>query len=306
MEENGILGGLRPGVKIILLAGLCLLGLLIAIILGGIISIPFILGEGADTSKLTSNLNLMRTLQLLTHIFLFLVPAIVFAFLMSRKPAIYLEADRFPSLKNIGISLLVMILAYPMVLYAAEINMKLLLPESLKGFENWIKETEESAKNMVEMLLGVKTLGALAFNIFLVAIVPGVGEELIFRGIILKLFRQWTGRVHIAVWISAIIFSAIHFQFLGFLPRVVLGLIMGYLFVYGRNIWLPIIAHFFNNSMAVVAFYLAHNNYLDIDVDNVEMGTIGPFVALASLSLTMLAFFYFRKKNLQPYKQAES
>jgi membrane protease YdiL (CAAX protease family) len=306
MEENGILGGLRPGVKIILLAGLCLLGLLVAVLLGGLISIPFIMSEGADATKLTSNLNLMRTLQLLTHIFLFLGPAIVFAFLMSHKPTTYLMANKFPSLKNIGIALLVMILAYPMVLYTAEINMKLLLPESLKGFENWIKETEESAKEAVEMLLGVKSLVALAFNIFLVAIVPGVGEELIFRGIVLKLLRQLTGRMHVAVWISAIIFSAIHFQFLGFLPRVVLGLVMGYLFVYSRNIWLPIIAHFFNNFMAVVAFYLAHNKYLDVDVDNVEMGTIGPFVALASIILTVLAFYYFRKRNLQPYKKAES
>jgi len=298
MEENGILGRLPAGTKLILLAGLCLLGLVIALLLGALISIPFMMKGGADVSGLSANLNLMRILQLLTHIFLFLVPAFVFASLVSRKPATYLQINRLPSLKNIAISLLVIFLAYPLVLYAAEINLKLSLPQSLEGLETWIRETEESAKNMVEMLLGVKTLGALAFNIFLVAIVPGVGEELIFRGIALRLFRQWTGRIHLAVWISAIIFSAIHFQFLGFLPRVMLGLVMGYLFVFGRNIWLPIIAHFFNNFMAVIAFYLAHNNYMEVDVENVELGSIGPVVAMVSLTLTVLVFYYFRKRNL--------
>ncbi len=297
MKENETLGSMHPGAKLILLVGLCLLGLLVATIAVGLITIFPLTAEGGDSNILARNAGQMRVLQLITQIMLFVVPAFVFAFLVSGRPMAYFQFQRLPSLKNLGFSLFALVVAYPLVLYSAELNQKISLPESLQGLESWMRNYEDSAKEVVDLILGTGSLGVLALNVFVVALVPGVGEELVFRGVVQRIFGQWTGKVHWAVWISAIIFSTIHFQFLGFLPRLILGLVLGYLFAFGRNIWLPIAAHFINNLLVVVAFYLAHNKFVEVDVEAVELGSIGPAVAVLSLVFTVLVFYNFRKMN---------
>jgi len=98
----------------------------------------------------------------------------------------------------------------------------------------------------------------MLFNIFMIAIVAAIGEELIFRGVIQKIFARWTGNIHLAIIITGFLFSLIHLQFYGFFPRWLLGVMFGYLMVWSGTLWLPIFAHFVNNAVAVLVSYLIH------------------------------------------------
>ena len=137
------------------------------------------------------------------------------------------------------------------------------------------------------------------FQCFLIAVIPAIGEEFVFRGILHKVFRQWTGNAHIAVWISAFLFSAMHMQFYGFLPRLFLGAVLGYMLVSTGNIWVPVLAHFFNNTAAVTVFYLKHNNYITLDIEQIGLGSGAFLYAIFSLIATVMLLLVLRKIQLR-------
>src|SRR5690606_9694418 len=106
---------------------------------------------------------------------------------------------------------------------------------------------------------------ALAINLLMIAIIPAIGEELLFRGGIQNIFYKWFKNPHIAIWAAAILFSAIHVQFYGFIPRMLLWALFGYLLVWGKSIWYPIIGHFINNGSAVVTAFIYQQQGKSID-----------------------------------------
>ncbi|MDX9940731.1 MAG: CPBP family intramembrane glutamic endopeptidase [Bacteroidales bacterium] len=300
MEDRGVLGGAHPAAKLILLALLALVGLFFTMIIGLLVAMPFfgnditgmvLQGEGIN---LAENLNFSRYFQTLSHIGLFVVPALIFALLVGRRPLLYLKVRRQPLLLSLLVSALIMIVALPLVNYLMEINLKLSLPPFLEGLEEWMRSAEDGAEEVTKMFLEVTTWQGLLFNLFMIAVIPSIGEEFIFRGIVLKVFRQWFRNVHVAVWISALLFSAMHMQFFGFLPRLLLGLVLGYLFVWSRNLWIPIFAHFFNNAAAVIFYFLHHNGYINLDIEEVGLGAGAPYYAMASVVLLIALFFYLR------------
>lgn len=294
-----MLGGAHPAAKLILLIILALVGLFIVMIAGLLIAIPFfgqditgiiLQGEGLDLSE---NLNFSRYFQTLSHIGLFVVPSVVFAILVGRRPFLYLKAARKPFWVSMGISVLIMIAALPLVNFLMEINLKLSLPVWMSGLEGWMRTAEENAEVVTRMFLEVSSYEALLFNIFMIAVIPAIGEEFIFRGIVLRLFRQWTGSAHVAVWISALLFSAMHMQFFGFLPRLFLGLVLGYMFVWSRNIWVPVFAHFFNNAAAVIFYFMHHNGHINIDIEEVGLGAGASYYVVSSVVLLVLLSGFF-------------
>lgn len=295
-----MLGAAHPAAKLILLIILALVGLFITMIIGLLIAMPFfghdissliLQGEGLD---LTENINFSRYFQTLSHIGLFVIPSLVFAVLVGRRPLLYLKANRMPFLVSAGVAVLIMIAALPLVNFLMEINLMLSLPNWLSGMEEWMRRAEEGAETVTKMFLEVTTLKALLFNIFMIAVIPAIGEEFIFRGIVLKLFKQWFGNAHAAVWISALLFSAMHMQFFGFLPRLFLGLVLGYMYVFSRNIWVPVVAHFFNNAAAVIFFFLHHNGDITIDIEEVGLGAGSYYYVAASIVLLTFLFAFFR------------
>lgn len=294
-----MLGGAHPAAKLILLIILALVGLFIVMIAGLLIAIPFfgqditgiiLQGEGLDLGE---NLNFSRYFQTLSHIGLFVVPSVVFAILVGRRPFLYLKAASKPFWVSLGISVLIMIAALPLVNFLMEINLKLSLPAWMSGLEEWMRLAEENAEVVTRMFLEVSSYKALLFNIFMIAVIPAIGEEFIFRGIVLRLFRQWTGSAHAAVWISALLFSAMHMQFFGFLPRLFLGLVLGYMFVWSRNIWVPVFAHFFNNAAAVIFYFMHHNGLINIDIEEVGLGAGASYYVVASVVLLVLLCGFF-------------
>ena len=168
----------------------------------------------------------------------------------------------FPKKTNWKICVFLMLLmftAIPFVDLLADLNGRISFPESLSGIEMQLRAMEARALMQAEQMLTVHTIGGLLFNIFLIAVIPALGEELFFRGALQRITADARGAVF-AIWLTAFIFSAIHFRFFGFVPILLLGAFFGYLLVWSRDIWLPITAHFANNFIIVVYFYLYKNN----------------------------------------------
>ena len=154
-----------------------------------------------------------------------------------------------------------------------------------------MQNSEDQAGKITESFLAGNTLSSLANNIILIGILPAVGEELLFRGIVQQLFKKMYGNAHVAIWISAALFSALHLQFFGFLPRLVLGAMFGYMLEWSGTLWLPIIAHFLNNTIAVIAYYLTHQGLLKTDLDKTGTVADGSFF-LVIVSLIFLTVFF--------------
>jgi uncharacterized protein len=172
-----------------------------------------------------------------------------------------------------------MISTVPIVNILASWNEMLPLPESLLKFE-------EEAGVLTRAFIKTNTLSGLLYNLFIMAVLPALGEELLFRGVIQKQLIDWFKKPHVAILVASLIFSAIHFQFLGFAPRLVLGMLLGYLFYYGGNLWMPIIAHFLNNAVIVLVFYFSDPaqtiTYMDTVGTDASMYWALPFGILAT------------------------
>ena len=155
---------------------------------------------------------------------------------------------------------------------------------------------EENAKVLTEQFLNVTTLGELIINLLLMAVLPAVAEELTFRGTLQQLLKAKTNS-HLAIWCSAILFSAIHFQFYGFIPRMVMGAMFGYTLWWTGSLWIPILMHFTNNAMAVLLYFLA----LRADWDMEQVDAIGTndtlWLGVVSMVITIIGIYAFRRST---------
>lgn len=301
MVDRGMLGGLHPFMKLLALTLLMLAGLLVVVFIGVLAALPFA-GLGVFdqlTGGAAGNLNMLRYLQILSHLGLFVVPGLVFAFLMGRKPLDYLQGQRIPNAVNLLIPALIMTALIPVVHALMQLNQQLSLPEAMSSLEQWMRQTEDAAEVMMERFLNVSGTRALLFNLLMIAVLPAIGEEFIFRGAVQRIFRQWTGNVHLAVFIAALLFSAMHLQFYGFLPRLLLGLVLGYMFVMSKNIWVPVFAHFFNNAAAVIVYYIAYNT--DVISPEAMAGSRFSFLIIAlSVVVTSMLFLAMKRFDKKP------
>ena len=131
----------------------------------------------------------------------------------------------------------------------------------------------------------------------MVAVLPAIGEELLFRGIVQRMFVRITKNIHWGIWISAILFSAMHMQFYGFIPRMLLGALFGYLLVWSGSMWLPILGHFLNNGIAVVATFLIHNKQLSPEVETYGSTSDSYFAAVASFAIIVALLLMIKRNN---------
>ncbi|MEM9050548.1 MAG: CPBP family intramembrane glutamic endopeptidase [Bacteroidota bacterium] len=237
-----------------------------------------------------------RLLLVFQHLGLFVIPSVIFAKLVST--ASWPKALGFKSIlpKLAVISVLIMVAALPLINVMAWLNEGVALPESLAGLEQILAEMEEGAQKLTMAIAGTTSVPVLFVNVLIIALLPALGEEMIFRGLLLPILRKWTGNVHVAVWVSAFLFSALHFQFYGFLPRLVLGALLGYLFVWTKSLWAPVIAHFVNNALALVLIFSITRGYISEDVDAFEPA-IGDWLwVIGSLAAVSGLIIYLRKQ----------
>ncbi len=198
----------------------------------------------------------LKLQQLISAIFTFILPSLAMAFFISRRPMRYLELTHFAQPAKFILTFLSMIFLMPLLQYIIEWNASIQLPEALHSIEAWMQSKEEEMNELTLLILKTDSWIGWLFNLFLVGVVAAVGEELYFRGILQNLFRDKWRNKHVAVWLSAFCFSFIHLQFYGFFPRMILGAYFGYLVVWTGSLWIPILAHFTNNALALFEIYM--------------------------------------------------
>lgn len=243
----------------------------------------------------------MKILQIFTTgLGMFLIPAIVAASLFSQRPFHYLLLDKLPTIAVAGLTILMMFVAVPFINWMLVINQKMQLPEYLSGVEKWMKESEANAALLTEVFLKMDSVPSLIYNLFIVALLPALGEEFLFRGILQRLFREITGNVHMAILLTAILFSAIHMQFFGFFPRMMLGMLFGYLLYWSGSLWVPVLAHLINNGAAVLFAYFAGKQALPFNQETV--GTENGEWPLVILSMLLIVGIIFLIKKISENK----
>jgi hypothetical protein len=231
-------------------------------------------------------ISFLRFYQFFSQIGVFFLPVFALLFFTSNHVWSELYLDSKPGSVAIVITIILVYVALPFNGFLSSINESLQLPSSLWGIEQWMKDKEEQAARLVELILSTNSLVVLAINLVVVALMPALGEELFFRGVLLRLFRQITRNIHWAVFISAFIFSFFHLQFYGFLPRFMMGIVLGYLYVVTQNLWVPILFHFVNNASSVILFYLNENGYINMPME--EFGTTQNTVYIIGSLLMMI------------------
>ncbi len=175
-----------------------------------------------------------------------------------------------------------------------EWNMSVEFPESLKSLEQWLRSKEDSAAEMTKLMTNFESFGGFLLGLLVIAVFAGVGEEFVFRGLIQNELYRGSKNIHLAIWISAILFSAFHLQFFGFLPRVLLGALFGYLYYWSGNLWIPIIGHFFNNGFLLTMVYLQSLGVSKIDMED---ETSAPLSLVAVCAVAVFALLYFFKRQ---------
>jgi membrane protease YdiL (CAAX protease family) len=181
--------------------------------------------------------------------------------------------------------------------FLIDFNSHLVLPESMSGLEAWMKETENQMMELTKFLTDFENIQEFIAGIFVIGVLAGIGEEVFFRGLIQPKIRLYTGSIHWGIWLTAIIFSAIHMQFYGFLPRVFLGAIFGYLYVYSGSLVYPILAHIFNNSITVLLVYLAKQGNIEFDIEATDQ--VSYPLAFLGLLVLLVGIYYFKRLNLR-------
>ncbi len=206
-----------------------------------------------------------RILQSFGSVGTFMLPPLFFSYLSERKWFSYNRMNRAPGYTMSNIVIVMSLVLLPIVWILADWNEGWKLPEVLAGLDEWMRRMDEQNSELVKLMSRDSRIGILLINIFVMAVLPAVGEELMFRGTIQPFLQKWAKSPHWAIWITAVIFSAIHFQISGFIPRMLIGAYLGYLCFWSGSLWLPILAHFMHNSMSILTDFVMSRRGFDVD-----------------------------------------
>ena len=239
--------------------------------------------------------DILRAMQFLSTLGIFLFPAIICAWLFSDNYKEYLKIENPIYMPVAFWAIISMIVAVPFINLTISINQQIVFPEALKGLETLIKKMEDSNNQTIDAILNTNNISTALLNFLIICVVAAVSEEFMFRGLLQTLFGRIIRNPHILIWTIAIIFSAIHLEFYGFIPRMFLGAWLGYLMYYTKTIWIPVLAHLVNNSLTIGAYYM----FRDAPDKMKEFDTVGSgatwWLAAASLALFFFSFTQIKK-----------
>ena len=279
----------KPLIRILYWLGFMALLTAIAMILWAVVS-----GGSHSTTSL-------KWLQFMQTIATFLLPSILGAWIWSEghKPFTWLRLTQTTHWSHYLLAVGIMLCAVPGINFLADLNSRIVLPESLGFIEQILKQQEEAAAALTEQFLQADNIGVLLLNIGLMALLPALAEEVSFRGTLQQILAQGKlkGQIHIAIWATAFIFSAIHMQFYGFVPRMLMGAMFGYIFVWTGTLWVPILMHFTNNGLAVMAYYLIGENEESKNIADTFGAGDTWWVGVISLLITSLGLLIFYRRT---------
>jgi membrane protease YdiL (CAAX protease family) len=284
--------------KFILLIILVFSFLLFSLLFGILALVPFY-GTGVISFLTTPNYSdpsavaALKVLQIFNMAGGLLLPAVIYLWLCSPEGKTFVSYSKSTNYLPIVLSALLIVCAQPLIGWTSELNSYLSLPEGLSFIENWMKNAEIQGELITEAFLSTTSTGGLLVNVFMIAILPAFAEEILFRGVLASLFKDWTKNIHVAVFLSAFIFAAIHLQFYGFLTRFLLGTALGYLFFWSGSLWLPIVAHFTNNFLSVIVEFLFRKGTIQTNADNFGVDNTIWLTALSFVGVTGILFYIY-------------
>ena len=239
----------------------------------------------------------IRVTILIQDLFIFILPPLATQFFIWKTPISKTLQLNKPMLSTIMWGILAIVSIGPFIDFVSTWNQGLHLPQSMQLIEQWMIDSEKEAEVILNSILNTTTWGGYVSNILIISIMAGIGEELLFRGVLQKIFIGWTRNAHIGILLTAAIFSAIHFQFFGFFPRLILGSILGYIYLYSRSLWVPIIIHAINNAMTV-AFTPTTFNSENQFIESIYETENNYWFAIIGLAIFALSIWRMRKQYL--------
>ena len=299
---KGLLKAKSPGMQFLILisfalASFFIIGLIGTVILSKVSGMS--LETISDPSKWgynnTTLITVIRGMQIIQFISLFLIPTFLCAWLFSTNSKKYLGLQMPSNLGYFLVGVGVMLLAIPAVNFLGEINRQVQFPA---GIANWMKEQEAEAAKTIKALLSKHTIKDLLLNIITVAGLAAVGEELLFRGIaqrlLIKMFKNpWAGII-----VAAFLFSAMHIQFYGFVPRFVLGILLGVIYWYSGSLWTAILAHFMYDAVLIIVVYFNPESLKDENTLNLSNIAL---VAVVSLGIVVSLVLWMKRRSTTNY-----
>lgn len=299
---------LYPALQFLILVSLTIAIVLVGNLIGAAVVAAFygldmILNIARLDFSTPGTANALWILQIVgTTIPLLIVP-VFFAQVIVKQPREYLKPSfKFPW-QLLLIVFCTMLVSSPLIEFLSAINQKMVLPHYLSDVQQWMRDSEDKAQKLLEVLLKMDTVWGVIANVIAVGLLTAIVEELMFRGCLQTIFVRWTGNVHVAVWVTAILFSAFHMEFFGFLPRMLLGVLFGYFTAWSGSVWPAVWAHFLNNGTAVVAVYLYQHKIVKTDPNtNTHIFNYSAYV----FSLIIVLFLLYLYHNVAKKKAAAS
>ena len=280
-----IIKNTNQGVKFLIFALLLVFGLIFSGVLGLFVTM---MGEGG-----MSNVTNMQITQIISQVIGFLMPAVVYAILVKEKPFNYLGFKKLQTWSLLGI--VAMFTVIPFLSTVTEWNESFVFPESMKALEEMLRGIKDKSDEIVKMFIGQ---GSLFSSLLIIAALAAISEELLFRSVIQQALIKLFKNAHVAIIVTAIIFSAFHGDIFGFIPRFILGLMLGYMFWMSGSIFPSMLMHFVNNATIVTLYYLNTRNYTDIDVEKFGSSD-NVLVIIMSLIVTMAIFITCNRLRLK-------
>ena len=272
------------GSKLLIFMLLLIFGIVFSSVLGVFVTI-------IDGGSITYLKNL-QIAQVLSQVIGILIPAVVYVMLVQEKPFNYLGFKKLQTWSLLGI--VAMFTVIPFLSMVTEWNDGIVFPESMKALEGQLRGIQEKSEEIIKMFIGQ---GSLFSSLMIIALLAAGSEELLFRSVIQKALVKLFKNAHVAIIVTAIIFSAFHGDFFGFVPRFVLGLMLGYMFWMSGSIFPSMLMHFVNNATIVMLYYMNTRGFIDIDVDKFGQ-TDNVLVIILSLIVTVAIFITcWRLKN---------
>lgn len=234
----------------------------------------------------------LKTMQVVSSVFIFALPVFIYAYLNQEKTFASNGLNALPKIDLLALVVPITLLSLPFIAAMLAYNQGIKLPSYFSHLEQYLKDSESSNESLIKKLLVMNNGFDLAVNVFVIAIVPALVEELFFRGCLQRILTSLYNNVHVGIIITAIIFSFIHFQFYGFLPRMILGILFGYLFVWTNNLWYSIFAHFINNGLQVLMVYLYQQKLTNMNIEDNTAPSMLITLACTGLLFYVLSIFY--------------
>lgn len=264
-------------------------------VFGSVLASAVVLLSHGSLSDVTN----LRIAQICSQVTGFVMPPLFYAALVKEKPLNYLGFKKMPVIALLGI--VAMFTVLPFNSLVTEWNEGFTLPESMARLEEYFRMVQDMADDLMKKFLDIETVGGLVTNILMIAALAAIGEELLFRSVIQPFMIRICRNAFVGILVTSVLFSAMHFEFYGFIPRIILGIMLGYMFYITGSIWSSMLMHFVNNATIVVLYYLNFNKIIELDVEKFGSSE-NVFMIIGSVVVTLAIFVVCRrfiKRNLK-------